>query len=411
MGLQGRPSQSRSAITFDAFTTMANTYAGTAVTADSAFQLPAVYRCVSLNSETVGTMPVDVVETYPDGQKWARPKPGWMTQPNPEYTWTQFLTEVQASLEIDGNAFILKVSTETGRLVDLWHLAPSAVRVVRTTDPKLRIDGRQPIAYEIATDSGTQVVAESAMIHIRAFTTPRSLRGMSPITYAAMQTIGTGLAATQFGAQFFGTGATLSGVVEVPGTLTKEQAEMLQTNMQKKHGGVSASHAIGILSGGATWKQMSVKPEEAQFLETQRYTAATISLSVFGVPPEWVTDVEGAKGYVSGLYARNMMWLQTGINPRLCRIEDAFNPLLPERQSLRFNRNALLRMDPQERAAFYTSGLQGQYLTPDEIRALEDHNPLPDGAGKAPLKSVQYWWPDITGPPPSPTDNTDDEAA
>ena len=130
-----------------------------------------------------------------------------------------------------------------------------------------------------------------------------------------------------------------------------------------------------------------MKPEESQFLETQKFTAVQIA-SVFGVPPEYVTDAEGAKGYVTGLYARQMLWLQTGLLPRIKRLETAFNTLLPEGVYLKFNVDGLLRADPSERAALCTAMIQHKALTPNEWRALEDLNPLP--GGDEPLESVQF---------------------
>jgi len=62
------------------------------------------------------------------------------------------------------------------------------------------------------------------------------------------------------------------------------------------------------------------------------------------------TEAEGAKGYVTGLYARQMLWLQTGLLPRIRRLEVAFTDLLPKNVYLKFNIDGLLRADPTERA-------------------------------------------------------------
>lgn len=373
--------------------TVAAESAGMSVTEASSMTLPAVYRCVSLNAQTISMLPVGVIASYPDGSRYGRPKPPWLAQPNDEYDWMSFICEVQTSLELDGNAFILKISDTRGILGEMWLLDPLSVTVRR----EMRVAG-SPIVYDVKTDSGPKTVPYNAMVHIKGMTMPRGLRGLSPIACAKL-TIGTSMAAGQFGGNFFSTGATLSGVIETPKGLDKEAAAGIVKSFAKKHGGVSKSHAIGILTGGATWKQMSVNPEESQFLATQRYSDAKIALCLYGIPPEYVSDVEGAKGYVTGLYARQAMWLQTGMGYRLARLEASLSPLLPDGQSLKFNRNAFLQMDPTDRSAFYKSGLEGAWMTPNEVRGREDMNPLPNGGET--LKSIQFDW-GTAAPIPAP---------
>lgn len=381
----------------DVFSTDPNTHAGVAVASDSALTLPAVFRCIALNAETIASLPVDCLVKRGDVREPYAYPPSWLTRPNGEYDWGQFIQEVQTSLEMDGNAFILKVSTESGRLFELWHLAPQMVSVDRARELR-----NAPLYYRVTTAAGVDVFPASAILHIKAFTLPRQMRGLSPIMWLLAQTIGTGLAAQEFGARFFGDGAHLSGVVESPTMLNQEQQDKLRATFKKRHGGVSKSHALGILTGGAKWVPMSVKPEEAQFLETQKFTAVQIA-QAYGIPPEFVTDAEGAKGYVTGLHMRMQMWNITGLNPRIVRLERAFSGLLTDKAYVRFNRNAFLQMDPEQRTKYYAAAQMGEWMTPDEIRAKEDMNPLGGDYAK-PLKSVQ--WHQVE---PPGDDETDDE--
>jgi len=357
------------------------TYAGVSVTQDTSVNLPAVYRCVSLNAEVVSSLPIDFLVKR-GGNRIAYEEPLWYRHPNDEQDFAQFLGQIQASLELDGNAFILKAVTASGRLDSLYVLAPSAVIVERS-----KATGE--IVYRVQkTNNQVGVFGANEVLHIPAFTLPGALRGLSPIA-CARQTIGTGFAAEQYGAMYFGSGATLSGIIKVPFPMKQEDSERLQENFKRRHGGVSKSHAIGVLAGGADWVPMSVNPEESQFLQTRRFTDVQIA-NLFGIPADYVTETEGAKGYVSGIYVRQFQWLTTGINPRLSRLERAFSSLLPGNAYMHFNRNAFLQMDPGERTSFYTAGLRDRWLTPNEVRAFEDMNPLPEGDEL--LESVQYFW-------------------
>lgn len=355
-------------------------HAGVSVTHDTALSLPAVYRCWSLNSDTVATTPIDVIHRTANNRRQPATLPPWLAQPNDDMDLCEFLGQAQASLEADGNAMAIKAVTRNGQLAALYPLNPLMVDVERDADKR--------IVYDVRQDDGTAIRLQANEVwHVKAFTMPGALRGLSPIG-ALRQTIGLGMAAQQFGAQFFGTGANLSGVIEIPGPDPGEDgANRLQKAFTRKHGGLSKSHALGVLFGGAKWVPLSVKPEEAQFLETRRYTDVQIA-NAYGVPPEYVTDIEGAKGFVTGLYARQYMWLLTGINPRFTRIENKLTALLPGNLYAKFNRNAFLAMDPSERKDFYGAGLRDRWLVPNEVREKEDMDPLP--GGDVPLWSVQW---------------------
>ena len=380
-------------ITFADLLNGTHTASGVTVTQTNAIQHPAVYRCVDLNSQTIGSLPVDCLVKRGD-KRMAHPEPAWLKSPNDYQDFNGLVAEAQASQELYDSAFLLK-AVSGGKVVGLSVLDP---RVVDMLWVQLE-NGTRRIVYDVQLTSGKVRLAANEILHIKAgLPIPGALRGVAP-TVAARETIGTGLAARQFGANFFGSGATLSGVIEMPGQMNAEQAERLQKAFTKKHGGVSKSHAVGILTGGAQWKPMSVTPNESQHLETQKYTDATIA-AVFGVPFEYVSPggAEGAKGYVTGLYQRQMLWYQTGLYPRIVRNERAFSSLLPDPAYIKFNVNGWLRMDPEQRVAFYTAGQLGEWLTINEIRALEDMNPLPDGDD--PLHSVQ--WQDNAPEPPEP---------
>lgn len=371
-------------------------YAGVSVSEDNAVNLPAVYKCVALNAETISSLPIDVYAKRGD-TRVEYTTPSWLQSPNEFQTTAEFIAMTQTSLDLNGNAYWLRISDPTGRLVGLQILAPTAVQ------PEIR-DGK--LIYFVSVQGGREAFAANAIVHLRGLTLPGQLVGLSPIT-CAKQTIGIGLAAEQFGGQFFGTGATLSGLIEVPPgpALSDDATERLRLQFTKRHGGISKSHAVGVLTGGASWKPLSVSPEEAQFLETRRYTAAEIA-NLYGVPVEFVGDgVKGAAGYVTGVSMRFRMWYLSGLMPRITRIETALSSLLPRPAYVRFNRNALLQMDPSERIAYYQAAQMGEWMSRNEIRALEEMNPLEDG--DEPLHSVQW---QENQPEPAPAGSVVQEA-
>lgn len=352
----------------DVFGDFPNTQAGVTVTPTSAFSLPVVYRCISLNAQTIAAMPVDCMIKR-GTRREAYESPPWLTCPNVRYDWMQFIQEVQTSLEIDGNAFIL-VRRAKARIVDLWHLNPRMVEV----EPEP--GSRDRVRYKF--DGGRETFSQEDILHIKAYSHPRSLRGLSPIQ-SCMEAVGQGIAAQQFGARFFGEGATLSGVIETPGSLEPKVAKSLKDSFTKSHGGANKSHAIGVLTGGAKWTPLSVKPEESQFLDTQKFTSAQIAL-LYGVPPNYATDAEGTKGYVTGVLAAKEMWLQFGLLYRIVRLERSFSSLLPDPNAyIKFNLRSFLRPDPQQQASMMVAEIQNGVRTINEWRALLDIDPIEGG--------------------------------
>ena len=214
------------------------------------------------------------------------------------------------------------------------------------------------------------------MLHIRGLTKPGEARGLSPL-YLLREAIGVGLAAQEFGGRWFGDGANFCGVIELPGTMRPEDAERLQEYFRRKHGGLRKSHAIGILTGGAKFSPMSVNAEESQFLHTGTVKAAEISLG-FGIPPNYSTFTEGTTGYVTGVIAGKMMWLQLGLLTRITRLETALSSLMPVGY-LKFNMRGFLRGSPEEETAYLSAQAEHGVISPNEWRALMDVNPREGG--------------------------------
>jgi HK97 family phage portal protein len=348
----------------DVFSNTPNTPAGVQVDRVSAFGLPVVYRCVSLNAMTIAALPVDAVQKVGETRREI-PGPDWLENPNREYDWMQFIQEVQTSLEIDGNAFI-QCFPDKLRASVLLHLAPHMVRVDKR-------DGE--LIYTL--EGAAEPIPAEQMLHIKAYTHPRTLRGLSPIQMC-MTTVGLGLAAQEFGARFFGDGAHMSGVIEIPGNPDDQALKVMKESFAKSHTGLSKSHAIGALTGGAKFTAMSISPEEAQFIETRMRNAEEISW-MFGIPPQYTIGAEGAKGYVTGITAGKMMWLQAGLLYRIVRLEKSLSSLLPKDQGIKFNLRGFLRPDPTEQASLMVAEVQNGVRTRNEWRSLLDLNPLPGG--------------------------------
>jgi HK97 family phage portal protein len=344
------------------------TLAGTTVGSDEALRLAAVWSCVRLLADTVSCLPVD---TYRRGDRNAiEPAPLIVQEPAAGQPVHEWLYSVMVSLLLRGNAFGI-ITARSGAT-----LLPQQVELIHPDRIGVTVQEDGHVQYRVL---GKEIDAEDVW-HAKAYTMPGSIMGLSPVEYSR-QAIGLGLAAEGFASQFFGDGATPSGMLTAQGKLTPEQATELQTQWADSHG---RRRKTAVLGGGIAYTPISVKPEESQFIETMQYNTASIA-RVFGVPPWMIGAESGDSLTYSNTESQSLQYLKHSVTPWLTRIESALGRLLPRNQFVKFNTGGLLKADTKSRYDAYKVGVEGGWLTIDEVRELEDLSPLPaSGPGTAP---------------------------
>jgi HK97 family phage portal protein len=360
------------------------TAAGVSVSEDTAMQLLAVAACVRILSTTVAGLPFDAVRMRGELRETLEPPPGIISDPFGGASDTAMLTrragftQMMVSLLLRGNAYAA-ITARDGLL------RPTRLRVLHPDRVQCRFDDAGRRTYKVSR----QPVDAADMVHLMGMGMPEAATGMSVIAYAR-QSIGLGLAAEEFGSRFFGQGAHMSGVISVEGDLDRERARMMKEGFEASHSGLKNAHAIGVLSGGAKWTPISVSPEDAQFLGTRAAQNIDIAM-LFGLPPHMLGQVDRTTSWGTGIEQQSLGFLRYTLASWLGTFEDGWSAMLPRPQAARFNVDALLRTDTSGRYAVYSMARNAALMTPDEIRALENLPPLPDGAGAnpyAPLNSA-----------------------
>lgn len=350
----------------------AYTASGVPVTDDTAMQLLAVAACVRLLSDAVSGLPFDAVRAKGPIRETIEPPPAIVADPFGGAataglpTRRQGIGQMMVSLLLRGNAYCLVLARDSyGR--------PQRLRVLHPERVRCEFDGYGQRVYKV----DRQPVGSEDIVHIMGMGFPESPTGMSVISYAR-QAIGLGLAAEEFGARFFGEGAHMTGVVEMDADLDQQRARQLKENFTASHGGLKNSHTVGILSGGAKWKPISVAPEDAQFLGTRAAQNLDIAM-LFGVPPHMLGQVDKTTSWGTGIEQQGLGFLAYTLSAWLGRFEDAWSAMLPKPQTARFNADALLRTDTAGRYAVYTAARSTGIMTVNEIRALENYAPIENG--------------------------------
>lgn len=337
-------------------------YAGVVVDDRASLQLLTVYGCVRLITDSIATLPVDVYRKVGNA-KIEVARPVWLDNPTTSLDFTAWCTQVLSSLLLHGNAYILVTRNASGAIVELVPLDPAKVTVRRENGRLVYLVHGMPIPGEIVHIPGLMLAGMDV--------------GLSPVEYAR-QSIGLGLATTRYGAEFFTGEGNMPGVIEMPGRAQPETLKGIaeQWRKRRREGGRGLP---GVLQEGATWKPTGVTNEQMQFLQTRKYTSAEIAAQMFMIDPsELGIGVDGTSLTYANLEQRNTRFVRVSLLPWIIRIEKALSDLMMRPRYAKFNVDGLLRSDLPTRYAAYSTGIASGFMTPNEARALEDMQPLPD---------------------------------
>lgn len=356
------------------------TSSGQYVNVDTAMQSDVVWACLQARSETVSSLNCLLYRQQPNGGKAQnvnhRLYDLLKNAPNPEMTAKIFWQLVMLHRDTWGNHWSQIVVDDYGAR-ELWPLDPSRCKWQR--DP----DTRKLYLLYRKTHSETERFEFEEIFHVAGITLD-GITGLSPIAYQR-QRIGLHLAATEFGARFFGNGSIPGGVLEAKGKMSPEAAKRLKADWERLHSGTSNAHRIAILEEGLTWKQISIPPEDAQFLATVKQSKEDVA-AIWRVPPHKIGLLEHTNR--ASIEEQNIEWVTDTIHPECVRVEQSIQRDLinigdgKRGVFARFDRRPLLQGNALSRAQVYAIGRQWGYYSADDVREFEDLNPLPDDAGK-----------------------------
>lgn len=347
--------------------------AGVRVTTSTALQSTAVFACVRVLAESVASLPLVVYQRRADGGKErAEGHPLYSLlhdRVNPLMTSFEFREMAMGHLALWGNHYSEIEYNGAGLPVALWPLRPDRMEIIRTKDDRLIYH------YQLPSGRYTDLPAET-VLHIRGLGSDGVL-GHSPIG-VAKNAVGLTLATEEFGARFFGNDARPGTVLSHPGVLGDEAAKRLSESWTSAYGSLSKSHRVAILEEGMSIEAIGVPPEHAQFLETRKFQVSEIA-RLFRVPPHMLADLERAT--FSNIEQQSIDFVQHTLRPWLVRWEQRLNTQIVTDDGIfaEFVIDGLLRGDAEARSQFYTSMFNIGAMSPNDIRAKENMNPVPGG--------------------------------
>ena len=336
----------------------------------------AVFSCISLIASDISKMPLRLMRRDSNGI-WKENNSGTPARiyrrPNAFQNRMQFFECWLNSKLCHGNTVALKIRNTRGDITELRILDWNKVT------PLVADDGS--VFYQINPDNMTGVdasvtVPAREVIHDRFNCLFHPLIGLSPI-YAA------GLAAMQGhhiqenSAHFFRNGSKPSGVIEVPGTITEDNARKLKANWDTGYTGENAGKT-GLLSNGAKYNPISMSADDAKVVE-QLQMSEKIVCSTFHVPAykAGVGDLPSYDNIEALEQQYYSQCLQTLIESIELLLDEAFE--LEDDAGTEFDVSALLRMDSERRIKTLGEGVKNTILTPNEARRSENLPPVTGG--------------------------------
>ena len=349
--------------------------AGKSVTASTAIQMSTVYACVRVIAETIASLPLHVYQNQGEGSVKAPEHPLYRIlhdEPNAEMTSFVWRETMLAHLLLYGNAYCQIIRSGRSQILGLYPLLPDRMEVDR--------DSAGALTYTYSTGSGQTVkLRPEDMLHIPGLGFD-GIMGYSPIALEK-NAIGLGLAAEEYGSKFFSNGARPSGILTHPNTV--KDPKKLRDSWNAAYGGSNNSGRVAVLEENMSYTPISMPNSEAQFLETRKFQVSEIC-RIYRVPPHMVGDLEHAT--FSNIEHQSISFAVHTIRPWVVRLEQAMNrALFSDKEKgvyyVRFNMDGLMRGDYKSRMEGYAIGRQNGWLSTNDIRDLENMNPVPDEDG------------------------------
>lgn len=335
-----------------------------------AAHLPAVHRALQIIATSVGQLGLDVER---GGQRLEGPEvPALIRRPNLDLPRSEFLEQLALSMATTGNAYVYRdggeLSSETTQLIPL---DPYAVTAYRDEHKRLVFshDGKEHLAGEHAR-----------IVQLRYLTMPGAVRGIGPIA-AAQTTMRSARDMREYSAGWWETGHP-SGILSTDDKLTPDEAALYRRawNQLDADGAPIAQQdnpsRVRVLGKGLHYDPLMISPKDALWIEAQQFDTLEIA-RIFGVPSSlMMTAIDGNSMTYSNVEQEWLGFVRFGLMAYLRKIEDALTALTPRGQTVRFNLDALLRSDTTTRYQAHESALRAKWITPDEVRAIENLPPL-----------------------------------
>ena len=346
------------------FAIAANPDSAVAVTPENAMSNATVFTCLSVLGTAVSQLPVAVMKK---GDKSFSPVKHYVNdllmRPNASQSQYEFLYGIVVDLMLYGNCYLQKITTSSGKVIELVPLPANEVETV------LSISGKRTFILN------KKVYSEKEVIHLRDFV-GQDAQGLSRVKQTA-KLVAIDNAIDILIADTFVNGTSASGIVSFPDDVEPATAQAFTDAWSRKFGkGGTTRGSVAVIGGGATFQQLTpLSPADGDIQSLKEQTTARIG-AVFRIPSHMLEIFSGAK--YSNVQVRNTAFYRDSIAPLTTLIEQklTFGLLGDSDLTIRFDAADLLRGDLQQATTVAVDAVGAGLLSVDEARALMGYSPM-----------------------------------
>lgn len=338
-----------------------------------------VYACVKILSEAVAKLPLKVYQERPEGGiRKANDHylyPLLKHRPNPYMTAYDFWRAVEAQRALRGNSFVA-IEFETrepnkGIVKALWPIDASKVEV--WVDDEGLISSRNRIWYIVTVGGERRRLDPEQVLHFKGLTVD-GIFGINPIDYLRFL-VESGAGATRYLHHFYKHGLQTRGIVHYVGDLNENAKRQFREKFEQMASGLKNAHRISLLPVGFQFQPLQLSMTDAQFLENTQLTIRQIA-NVFGIKMHQLNDLSRAthtniEEQQKQFYADTLQAILTGYEQEIAA-KLLLESELRDGYYVKWNVDSIVRSDIKTRYEAYRVGIQGGFLTPNEVRALEE---------------------------------------
>ncbi|WP_229263692.1 phage portal protein [Cohnella cholangitidis] len=352
----------------------------------NALKIDTVYSCVRILSESVAKLPMKVYKEDESGVQKATSHPVnqlLKLRPNPYMSAYDFWKCIEAQNDLYGNAYASIEFDRNGRIVGLWPMDSTRVKIVVDNDTAASgiVTNRSSVGYQVNLGFEQRKLMPHEILHFKGGITLDGIVGLSPLD-CLKSTLENGGSSNQFVNKFFKQGLQARGIVQYVGDLDEKAKNTFREKFESMASGLNNAHRIALLPIGYQYQQIALNLADAQFLENSQLTIRQIAAG-YGVKMHQLNDLSRAT-HTNVTETQREFYTDT-LQPKLTGYEQEMtwklflDDEIEAGMYVRFNVDAILRADLKTRYEAYRIGVQGGFLTPNEPRALENLPPQEGG--------------------------------
>ena len=240
----------------------------------------AALACLNVLGTAFSEPPLEVYKKSQDGMELIINHPAsiLIQNPNPNMSANLLNNYIMTSVAVYGDAFLLKLKSESGQVAQLIPLLPDMVEVKGNNEELITV-------YEYKQKGNTLVIPPEDMIHLRERIDPRNhRRGLAPLRSVMVEVLGDA-AASQMGAALVKNTGVPSVVISPKNDLsmTSDEAENIAEVFGRRFGGENRGRPLVISGGEVDIQTLSFSPKDLEIGKLRYINEERIS-AVLGVP-------------------------------------------------------------------------------------------------------------------------------